>query len=435
MIANELRKSYRAYIAAAQIEARPCFTEGRLVLGVGTVLADFSKGQRLGGADEDRLEALLAVAYGRVIGAAALTHTRRAIERWRQRDRARADLHLALTGLGSLPRPIVDSERLFLADALMEAGARPDMILSALGLGGSGRAPATKFYNPGQPRIPAGNGLVSGQWVRLARSLFQSVSRQTLMRLVLMSGRFSGLGVFFGVLFIPTNKTSPEEEYPVPGHPGLRVGRLVGETGWRIIYGKDDERSILQRPDGTLRDPKGQIVGRVLPNGHLALDFAAVAPSHVDENEPRYCPAPVKDKYGQGPSSIARAYEDQVKQYVNPEAPTPSGWAVALPNPLRLAKPVIFDDCRHSTGAMIEAKGPTFTTLLHRAGKSTFLRFVDQKTLDQAFRQVGAARSREIQWYFADPEAAEHVRRQFQEFEGMSDRIEIYVLPYKDPRR
>ncbi|QUD90544.1 hypothetical protein [Phenylobacterium montanum] len=437
MIANDLRKACRAYIAAAPIEPRPCFKAQGLILGAGTVLAHVSEGEGVNSAGKDRLEALLATAYGEAIGAGTLGHTRQAVAHWSKGDHAHADLHLALSGLGPLRRPRDDSERPFLADALMEAGARSDMILSALGIAASTRGRANKFYNPGQPRVPAGNGRVSGQWASVARYLLQNLSREALLRLALIAARFSAPTVFLGVLFIPTNKTSPEEEYPVPGHPGLRVGRLVGETGWRIIYNDDqgDEQAILQQPDGTLHDPKGQIVGRVLPNGHVAIDLAAVAPDHVDEKEPRYCPAPVKDKYGGGPDSVARAYEDQVKHFVNPEAPTPSGWAVALPNPGNIAMPVTFDDCRHSTGAMIEAKGPTFTDLLRRAAKSKFLDSVDQKTLKQALNQIAAAGSREIQWYFADAEAAEHVRSLFKKFEGMSERIEIFVLPYKGPRR
>ncbi len=437
MIANDLRMACRAYIAAAAIEPRLCFKAQGLILGVGTVLAHVPEGERLDSADEHRLRALLATAYGEAIGARALGHTRQAIAHWSKGDRTRADLHLALTGLGPLKRPHQDSERLFLADTLMEAGAQPDMILSALGLRAPALSRAIKFYNPSQPRVPPGNGRVSGQWTSIARYLLQSVSRETLLRLGLVAARFSAPAVFLGVLFIPTNKTSPEEDYPVPGHPGLRVGRLVGETGWRIIYNDDegDEQTILQQPDGTLRDPKGQIVGRVLPNGHVAVDLAAVAPGHVNNDDPRYCKAPVQDNYGSGPGSIARAYEDQVKAYINPTAPTPSGLAVALGNPSDGGRLVKFDDCEHSTGAMIEAKGPTFADLLRRALKSNFSDNVDAKLVKQAESQIQAAGPREVRWYFADQGAADHVRALFARKGAGPERIAIRVLPYRGPRK
>jgi hypothetical protein len=242
--------------------------------------------------------------------------------------------------------------------------------------------------------------------------------------------------VFFGVLFIPTNKTSPEEEYAVPGHPGLRVARLIGETTWRIIYNNSDghEQDILQRPDGTLRDAADEIVGRVLPNGHVAIDLAAVAPNPIDNDEPRHCPAPTKDKYGGGPGSIAREYENQVKHYVNPEAPTPDGMGVMLINPASV-KNVIFDDCQHSTGVMIEAKGPTFTDFLRRARKAPFIRSVNDDLIGQATRQIEAAGPREILWFFADKEAADYADKLFRENGKGLERIKIEVLPYSGPRK
>ena len=412
-----------------------------LVLGAGTVLAASERaGQRPCvhlEADATRLVALLSSAYARPIGAEAIGHIRRAAQKWNEGDGGLAHVHLALTRLDPLAQPHNDARRLFMADLLMEAGAQPGMILSALGRAGPIPDPANKFYNPGQPRVPAGNGRISGQWTRIVRYLLQSLSPAALEGLARLALRFPAATVFFGVLFIPTNKTSPEVEYPVPGHPGLRVGRLIGETGWRIIYNDDegDEQTILQRPDGTLRDPKGQIVGRVLPNGHVAIDLAAVAPNHTDDKEPRYCPAPVKDKFGGGPGSIPRAYEDQVKHFVNPEAPTPSGMAVSLANLMKPGAIVTFDDCQHSTGMMVEAKGPTFTDILRKAVKSTFVDNVNKKLLDQGLSQIQAAGTREVRWYFADKDAADYVRDLFLRKGDGRERIEIEVLPYVGKRK
>ncbi len=434
---EDLEKAWLAQAAVVPIEPYLCFKAQGLVLGAGTVLASSqSAGVNLA-ANEARLKALLASAYGRPIGADAIRHIRRATQRWTEGDHRLAAVHLALTRLNRLSQPRQAARRLFMAEVLMEAGARPDMIVSALGLAPTAPEQAAKFYNPNQPRVPAGNGRISGQWANLARSLFEGLTRKALLRLALIAARFSAPAVFLGVLFIPTNKTSPEEEYPVPGHPGLRVGRLVGETGWRVIYDNQDgdEQTILQRPDGTLRDPQGQVVGRVLPNGHVAIDLASVAPGYLKDNEPRYCPAPVKDNYGAGPNSVARAYEDQVKERVNPAEPTPSGLAVALANPMDNGAIVKFDDCQHSTGMMVEAKGPTFKAFLERTKKSSFLPNVDGDLLKQATRQIQAAGPREVRWFFADKEVADHTDELFQRHDQGLERIEIEVLPYGDARK
>jgi hypothetical protein len=44
------------------------------------------------------------------------------------------------------------------------------------------------------------------------------------------------------------------------------------------------------------RDAQGRVVGRVLSSGNVAIDAAAVSPDLVDDDEPRLCPDPVKDK-------------------------------------------------------------------------------------------------------------------------------------------
>ena len=151
-----------------------------LVLGADTVLAASDPaGQRACvhlEADATRLMALLSSAYGRPIGAEAIGHIRRAAQKWNEGDGGLAHVHLALARLDRLSQPRNDARRLFMADLLMEAGAQPGMILSALGLDRPIPDPANKFYNPGQPRVPAGNGRISGQWTRIVRYLLQSLS-------------------------------------------------------------------------------------------------------------------------------------------------------------------------------------------------------------------------------------------------------------------
>jgi hypothetical protein len=219
-----------------------------------------------------------------------------------------------------------------------------------------------------------------------------------------------------------------------PGHPGLRYRQLKFQPGWEVSYKNADgqeQREVLQEKDGVLRNDKGQVVGRVLPGRKVAIDLASVAPSHVRDDEPRLCPKEEPDKFGQGPDSIARAYEDQVKRVVNPERPTFSGFGMALINPSS-GDPVMFDDCQHTTGAMIEAKGPTFTDVLRAAEASRSPNWkVVKDTLNQSERQVRAAGSRPVVWFFADEFAADYFRREFAESDKGRERIIIRVLRYE----
>jgi hypothetical protein len=98
------------------------------------------------------------------------------------------------------------------------------------------------------------------------------------------------------------------------------------------------------------RDAHGRVIGRVLADGNLAIDTAAVSTDLVDKDEPRLCPLPVKDKRT---NDLGLEYENYIKGLVNPENPTPPYMGYKLPNAARV---VSFDDCEHSTGTMIEIK-------------------------------------------------------------------------------
>ena len=158
-----LDEAWRAREADAPLESLT-FTDEGLVLGAGTVLAavDSATGPRRVKLDSDqrRLLALLSAAYARRVGPEVLPHIRRASTRWRDGETELAAVHLALTGLGRLSR--VAARRLFAADLLMEAGAAPETIMKAMGLGIC--SPDLVRYRPDQPRVPPGSGRNSGQW-------------------------------------------------------------------------------------------------------------------------------------------------------------------------------------------------------------------------------------------------------------------------------
>lgn len=54
---------------------------------------------------------------------------------------------------------------MFIIDALLEAGADPLTIVKALGTDPVACDLSLEKYSPDQPRVPAGNGRPSGQWV------------------------------------------------------------------------------------------------------------------------------------------------------------------------------------------------------------------------------------------------------------------------------
>jgi hypothetical protein len=125
----------------------------------------------------------------------------------------------------------------------------------------------------------------------------------------------------------------------------------------------------------------------------------------------------------------AIAYQEQISRLNNPQRPLPAGMAVSLKNPLT-GKNVAFDDCRESDGTMIEAKGPGYTGPM----KSDFLadKIRDEEWLPQAGRQVAAAGSREIEWYFAEPEAAANAGKWFGRNANFK-KIKIFVVPAEAP--
>jgi hypothetical protein len=88
----------------------------------------------------------------------------------------------------------------------------------------------------------------------------------------------------------------------------------------------------------------------MLPSGAIAIDPAAISPDLAQDDEPRLCPTPVKDRRT---NDMGVGYENYIKGVVNPGNPTPPYMGYELPN---VARAVSFDDCEHSTGTMIEIK-------------------------------------------------------------------------------
>jgi hypothetical protein len=154
----------------------------------------------------------------------------------------------------------------------------------------------------------------------------------------------------------------------------------------------------------------------------------AEAGARSERDEPKLCPDPSPD-VPHGASERAQAYQEQISALNNPQRPLPADMAVSLENPLT-GRNVVFDDCRESDGTMIEAKGPGYAGLM----KSNFLadKIRDEDGLPQAGRQVDAAGTRDVEWYFAEPEAANKAKEWFGGDERFQ-KIKIVLVPAEAP--
>lgn len=511
MLVEQLRKAWRAREAAGGLHEALCFQTDGLVLGAGTILA---KADETGGeinTDDGRLKALLSVAYGQPEARAALGHVKTAAARWRQGDKDLAALHLALSRLGRLDRPMEASRRLFMADGLMRAGVAPESILEALEPSGA----AALKYSPEQPRISAGNGRTSGQWTTngaggstgVANSRSQShpaaalapstrvarpgvskpaptahpasarpnpsiaarpaaaIPKTSLASLAVgaaSAGRIGagldlgamsaealgGLAAFMGglaeggalgagvtaagavaalgVVFIPS--AGPKGQWIHVGGPGdVSYFHNPDETAIQFKYttldGVRQTFTASPGPDGDYRGPNGRTIARLAKAaGKVGLIVSAAALTAADSDQPKLCPAPVKDRPG---GARGRAYEDFGKAFFNLGNPTPHGMAYAFFNP-DSGKMVIIDDCQQKTGMLGEYKGPGYAK--HFRKQNGVWDGMRAGLLKQAQRQLDVAGNRPLVWFFAEKAAADAVRAMFREkYQG---RIRVIWLPW-----
>ncbi len=162
--ADSLHKAWQERGRFAAIEPVMTITEAGLVLGAGTVLAKRNGSFSLSLAgDEERILALLTVAYGRMVDAGVIDYIRRAAAAYAEGETNLALIHLAYTGLSRLDDEKTASYRLFLADELLNAGIPPRDLLSGCGLDPTALDLIKAGFNPDEPRVPAGNP-DGGQW-------------------------------------------------------------------------------------------------------------------------------------------------------------------------------------------------------------------------------------------------------------------------------
>jgi hypothetical protein len=381
---EQLRNAWHARNRVVPISPVLNLTPEGLVLGADTVMVPADGPRRLRSirGQETRVLALLSAAYGKAVAPSVLGNIERAAKAWSEGDDCLAYIHLAHARLPTLQDPYDAARRLFIVEGFLEASTSPRAVFEALHFGGAYIDAVEKFFNPDQPRVPAGSGRTSGEWTREAGSDEQPAARgspaaagRALSYLgPLPAAAVGSLGefaagllasgaaavVFGGLLLIPSNK-SLRVEGDVPEISGLRYAWNRDETLLRLTYDSPNgarQNFTAQLQEDVFRDQRGQVVGRVLPGGNIAVDPAAVFPEAVNDNNPKLCPDPGPDK----PGERGRDYADYVKRVVNPppDIPTPRYWGYQLPNPYDFGKLVYYDDCQHSTGMMVEAKGPGY---------------------------------------------------------------------------
>ena len=441
----------------------PRFRADGLVLGAGTLLAKIADGEtpRAHKRDVDRLSALLSVAYARPITGSALAHVEAAIVRRREGDESLAGLHLALSRLGRMADPVESARRLFMAEALMRGGLRPESVLAAAGLGVN-EASRTLKYAPGQPHVPAGNGRASGEFASntisgpstpatpgrtppprsaptasisrplgAAASLTAEAPSATGLDLGALSeaalaqlARFlirlgeagasataAGAVTFFGVLFIPS--TGPQGRWVKVGGPGnIRYYHNPDVTTYEIEYtGADGVRRRLflsPGPKGDYPGPDGKSIIRAVKVGaKYGVLISTAALLGEDSEEPRLCPKPQPDR---NRTSRGKAYEDFMKLRTNPQQPTPSGLAYDFFSPTRGAG-VLVDDCQQSTGNIFEYKGTGYDK--HFQKKDFIWDHMESEMMSQSEAQFSARGSRKLTWIFAEKPVADEMRKLF----------------------
>jgi hypothetical protein len=428
---EQLRNAWHARKRFVPISPVLNLTPEGLMLGAATVLVPADGPRRLQSlrGREARVLALLAAAYGKAIAPSVLGNIERAAKALSEGDDCLAYIHLAHAGLGELQDPYEAARRLFIVDGFIKAGTSPRAVYDALGLGAAHINAIEKGYNPAEPRVPAGSGSKSGQWTselsflgQLPAAAVESLS--SFAARLLVSG--AGAAAVFGLLFIPSpNNLRVRGE--VSGVPGLRYSWNRDETLLHLTYDSPDgarQTFTAQLQEDVFRDQRGQVVGRVLPGGNIAVDPAAVFPEAVNDNNPKLCPDPGPDK----PGELGRDYADYVKSIVNPGFPTPRYWGYQLPNPYNFGKLVNYDDCQHSTGTMVEAKGPGYVEPLKYG-------FVQQEWLEESGRQVDASAGRPIRWYFAELGPALSAWKLFRAANSGREKFTIVWLPWDGKRK
>jgi hypothetical protein len=124
----------------------------------------------------------------------------------------------------------------------------------------------------------------------------------------------------------------------------------------------------------------------------------------------------------------------QEKEHMSPEAQryqsqltgTPAGWVYRIRTGPSTSRKEGVDFDGFKDGVLLEAKGPGYRKLLEKMYGKPWFRCID-KMLDQAQRQLSAAKGSPVQWHFAEREVADLVRQAFED--NNLGRIKVFHTP------
>ncbi len=240
----------------------------------------------------------------------------------------------------------------------------------------------------------------------------------------------AGAAAVFGILFVPSPNNMRVEE-DVTGVPGLRYSWNRDELTLHLTYDHaGEQRTFAAYLDGDVfRDEDGRVIGRVIGDNNVAVDLFAALPDLVKKrDEPRLCPEPARDVPGSDrglkyDDDLAIQYADFLKPLINPDAPTPSGYAYFLPNPIPGSRFVSYDDCEKKTSILFEFKGDYGGLLMFDSNAR-------QSFLDQSIRQIAASGARPVVWVFANRQDAERTQELFEEAGKGREYITIVHVPW-----
>jgi hypothetical protein len=438
------------------------FAPEGLVLGAGTVIVAANGPRRLQGlrGQEAQVLALLSAACGKAVAPSVLGNIERATKAWYDGDDCLAYIHLSRSGLQPLNDFRTGAYRLFMAHCAITAGASPRDVFKALHLDPRYIDTVEKAYNPDEERVPAGSGRTSGEWTDddgatgngtsgesagggavnegstgedtqgsalLSRAPLPAPEASFLgeltatqvaelgvfaWRVLRLATPIGGAAAAFGLLFVPSSNDI-HVEGDVPEIPGLRYSWSRDETQLRLTYDAPGGThytwtAILE--DDVFRDEKGNIVGRVLPRGTIVIDPAVISQGLVRDDEPKLCPAPVKDRRT---NEKGLAFEIYVKSIINPANPTPPNMAYELPNPNPGRQPVSYDDCQRETGMLAEIKDHYNWALEKPEEFPEAREWIEEDFMEQSGRQIDASEGRAVTWFISEHEVALFARELF----------------------
>jgi hypothetical protein len=216
----------------------------------------------------------------------------------------------------------------------------------------------------------------------------------------------AGVAVVFGIIFIPTNRsTIPEGTLPERPDVSFNFDQETGvltlyqrtEGGQKIIFAGRPDR------DGVFRDDDGNAVARRLDNSVLVdPDALPGGGSPKEKDEPKLCPAPTEENI-EGRKDRSLRYQRQITGLRD-------GLDVKLPDPVEGGL-VSFDGCRQSDGTMLEAKGPGYAEHLEGGYPAVWKGFEDKINRQVELQSRSAAASgRNVEWHFAEKEVADYFR-------------------------